>query len=89
MAVYLRVGGKEAWLAWEPSRLRSLDWPRATAPGAPTWPNHRFLLPFYIGNNVGNNNVRTVECGMIELKLVYNRLQMWFEFVIAFMFCCE
>lgn len=70
--------GKRLSLLGKPRGL-VLDWARATAPGDPTRPNHRFLLPFYIGNNVS-----IIMCGMIELKLVYNRLQMWFELVIGF-----
>lgn len=56
--IYVLVG-KGLGLPGSPGGLRSLDWPRAraTAPGEPTWPNHRLLLPFYIRNNVGNNNV--------------------------------
>lgn len=53
--IYVLVG-KRLGSHGSPRGLRSLDWPRATAPGAPTWPNHRFLMPFYIGNIVGNNN---------------------------------
>lgn len=56
--IYVLVG-KGLGLPGSPGGLRSLDWPRAraTAPGDPTWPNHRLMLPFYIRNNVGNNNV--------------------------------